>query len=274
MKVLSCAAALHSLQAFHDRELPVSEQIAVSSHVDSCSRCAAALSELDGIGAMLRTAAPGRLPLPCDEAQAFTSTVVNRVKVEHDASFGARLEDLVEDLRVLYAGVGASLATTMCLLLILGMMRFATIERADSLAGILNFLATQGTNENPFVVDARVMLPRALDAPFSSGELLLVAEDAAGGTKAPNDAVVTLSAIVTREGTVANLEILDGNEAVPGASDVTDARVEELRDAVSRARFEPATRKGLPVAVNMVWLVAHTTVRAAKHPPVRGVSKT
>jgi len=46
-----------------------------------------------------------------------------------------------------------------------------------------------------------------------------------------------------------------------------------LRDAVSRARFEPATRKGMPVAVNMVWLVAHTTVRG-KHPPLRGLSKT
>ncbi len=34
----------------------------------------------------------------------------------------------------------------------LGMMRFATIERADSLAGILNFLATQGPNENPLVI--------------------------------------------------------------------------------------------------------------------------
>jgi hypothetical protein len=199
--------------------------------------------------------------------------VVNRVTVEHAASFEVWIQDLVEDLRVLYAGVGASLATTLCLMLMMGMMRFATIERADSLAGILNFLATQGTNENPFVVDARVMLPRALDAPFSSGELLLVAEDA-GGTRAANDAVVTLSAIVTREGTVANLEILDGKEAAPGTSpDVTDARVEELRDAVSRARFEPATRKGMPVAVNMVWLVAHTTVRA-KHPPLRGLSKT
>jgi len=33
-------------------------------------------------------------------------------------------------------------------------------------------------------------------------------------------------------------------------------------DAVSRARFEPAQVAGLPVAVNMVWLVARTTVRA------------
>jgi hypothetical protein len=273
MKVLTCAAALRSLQAFHDGELPVSAQIAVSAHVDSCGRCAAALADLQDLGSLLRGAAPGRVPLACDEAGAFTSTIINRVKAEHDASLDVWLHDLVEDLRMLYAGVGASLATTMCLILMLGMMRFATIERADSLAGILNFLATQGTNENPFVVDARVMMPRAIDAPFSSGELLLVAEDAAGGTRSANDAVVTLSATVTREGTVSNLEILDGNETAAGHADASDARVEELRDAVSHARFEPATRKGLPVAVNMVWLVAHTTVRG-KHPPLRILSKT
>jgi hypothetical protein len=273
MRVLTCAAALRSLQAFHDGELPVSGQIAVSSHVDGCGQCAAALTELRELGSMLRSAAPGRAPLSCDEAGAFTSTVINRVTVEHDASLGVWLHDLVEDLRVLYAGVGASLVTTMCLILMLGMMRFATIERADSLAGILNFLATQGTNENPFVVDARVMMPRALDAPFSSGELLLVAEDAAaGGTRLANDAVVTLSAVVTREGTVSNLEIL-GQTALGRPPDASDARVEELRDAVSHARFEPATRKGLPVAVNMVWLVTHTTVRA-KRPPIRVLSKT
>jgi len=185
MKVLTCAAALRSLQAFHDGELPVSAQIAVSSHVDGCTRCSGALTELDYLGSLLRTTAPGRAPLPCDEAAAFTSTIANRVKVEHDASFGAWMHDVLEDVRMVYAGVGASLATTFCLVLILSMMRFATIERADSLAGILNFLATQGTNENPFVVDARVMMPRALDAPFSSGELLLVAEDAAGGTRRP-----------------------------------------------------------------------------------------
>jgi hypothetical protein len=273
MKPLTCAAALRSLQAFHDGELAVSNQIAVSSHVDHCDECAAALAELDHLGSILRAAAPGHTPLPCDEAQVFTSTVVNRAKAEHDASFGARLHDLLEDLPVLYAGVGASLATTMCLVLMLGMMRFATIERADSLAGILNFLATQGSNENPFVVDARVMMPRALDATFSSGELSIVGEDYLAGSLSGRDAVVTMSAVVTREGTVANLELL-GDEAL-GALDVNDAkRVEELMGAVSRARFEPALRKGMPVAVNMVWLVTHTTVRAVKHHSLHTTSKT
>jgi hypothetical protein len=276
MKPLTCAAALRALQAYHDDELPVSSQIAVSAHVGRCAACAAALADLDRLGSILRASAPGRTPLPCDEAAALTSTVVNRAKAEHDASFGARLHDLLEDLPVLYAGVGASLATTMCLILMLGMMRFATIERSDSLAGILNFLATQGSNENPFVVDARVMMPRALDATFSSGELLMVGEDYLGGSRTGRDAVTTLSAVVTREGTVANLALLgDGRDAALGAPDVNDTkRVEELMGAVSRARFEPATRGGLPVAVNMVWLVTHTTVRAVKHHPLHAISKT
>ena len=42
-----------------------------------------------------------------------------------------------------------------------------------------------------------------------------------------------------------------------------------LRDEPSSARFEPARVDGLPVAVNMVLLVAHTTVRAAKDPLAR-----
>jgi hypothetical protein len=48
---------------------------------------------------------------------------------------------------------------------------------------------------------------------------------------------------------------------------------EDLIEIVSRTRFEPASvvhgvldMAGLPVAVNMVWIVAHTTVRATKAP--------
>jgi hypothetical protein len=38
--------------------------------------------------------------------------------------------------------------------------------------------------------------------------------------------------------------------------------------AMSQARFEPARVAGLPIAVNMVWLVAHTTVRGTEAPKV------
>ena len=40
--------------------------------------------------------------------------------------------------------------------------------------------------------------------------------------------------------------------------------VDMLLNTASMARFEPAKFDGLPVAVNVVWLVANTTVRAPK----------
>jgi hypothetical protein len=104
-------------------------------------------------------------------------------------------------------------------------------------------------------------MPRALDEPIWV-------------TPADIDAHYTLSAVVTREGRVGSLEILNsaGGRWIP--SDGAEAKaVEELIGTVSRARFEPASifiepssMTGLPVAVNVVWIVAHTTVRATKGP--------
>ncbi len=269
MKPLGCAAVRRKLHAFHDRELIVADQIAVSAHLDWCDSCSAALCELEEIGSALRTAAPGRLPasvLSCDEAAALAGTVVNRVKVEREASFLARVQALFEDMHLVYVGLGATAASVVCLVVALGMMRFGATERPDSLAAMVNFLAPPGSNANPVVIDAGIMMPRALDGAFSS-----VSTAQEGYLGADQDAVYALSAVVTREGTVANLELLDGHgrtstddgrEAAPNGS-ATKA-VEGLLDAVSRARFEPARREGLPVAVNMVWVVAHTTVRATK----------
>ena len=50
MTPLSCASTERLLQAFHDRELPVAQQIAVASHLEWCDRCAA------GRGASIRGA--------------------------------------------------------------------------------------------------------------------------------------------------------------------------------------------------------------------------
>ena len=83
----------------------------------------------------------------------------------------------------------------------------------------------------------------------------------------------TLSAVVTREGRVGNLELLNstGGRWIP-ADDAEAKAIEELIGRVSRARFdaraaslfEPASMAGLPVAVNMVWLVAPHDRRARR----------
>ena len=42
----------------------------------------------------------------------------------------------------------------------------------------------------------------------------------------------------------------------------TPEMVVKALGAAAEARFEPASVAGLPVAVNVVWILAHTTVRA------------
>lgn len=249
MKVITCTTARRSLQAFHDRQLPVGDEIAVASHLEWCRECADALAGLQLIGATLRANAPGRQSLNRDEAAGFTAAVVNRMDAERDQSLLARVRDMFDDMHLVYAGLGATAATLVCIMIMLGMMRFATHERPDSLAAIVNILANPGSNLNPVAIDARVRMPRDLDGALYS-------------PMAQDDAVFALAAVVTREGTISNLEMLRTGER-EGASDAKAA--ESVMDAMSRARFEPAQMAGLPVAVNMVWVIAHTTVRG-KHP--------
>jgi anti-sigma factor RsiW len=256
MKPLTCAATRRKLQAYHDGELPVCDQIAVGAHLEWCVDCANRLAQLRLIQSAVRALAPGRQALSSDDAAAFTAAVVNRSKAERDQSLVVRLRDMFDDMHLVYAGVGAAVATVMCVFVMLGMMRFATRERPDSLAAIVNFLANPGSNANPVVIDAGdrsplVQLPRTVDASISSDSY-----------SPQEDAVFALAAVVTREGTITNLEMLRGS----GPRGAAEAQaIEKLMDAMSRARFEPAQVAGLPVATNMVWLVARTTVRA-KHP--------
>ena len=46
MKTLSCASSRRLLQAFHDGELAIGDQIAVGAHVEWCPRCARALADV------------------------------------------------------------------------------------------------------------------------------------------------------------------------------------------------------------------------------------
>jgi hypothetical protein len=255
VKVFTCPETLHSLEAFHDRELAVADEIAVSAHLEWCAECGEALNALRTVRAVLRAAAPGRRPLAGEEYGGFTAAVVGRLKAEQDQSLIMRVRAMFDDMHLVYAGLGAAAATMICVISMLGMMRFATNERPDSLAAILTILANPGSNANPVAIDARVQMPRALDGPLVDP------------ASAQEDAVFALAAVVTREGTLANGTIADLQTLRhSGPEGVAQAKaIEALMDAMSRARFEPAQMAGLPVAVNMVWLVAHTTVRA-KHP--------
>ena len=265
MKVLTCAAARRRLAAFHDEELAVADQIAVSAHLDWCSECADEFAELRTLQAALRGASPGRAALAEHEDATFETTVLSRMNAEETLSFETQVREMFEDMHLVYAGLGAAVAAMVCVVIMLGMMRVATAEEPDSLAAMMRMLASPpprvnspGTNQNPVGLYPDVQMPRPLDA-------LFFATSSGAGT---DDTVFTLTAVVTREGRVANLEMLRasrvGRRAIRDATDANDAqRAEDLMGAVSFARFQPANFAGTPVAVNMVWIVAHTTVRGS-----------
>jgi hypothetical protein len=67
------------------------------------------------------------------------------------------------------------------------------------------------------------------------------------------DTMLALSAVVNRDGSVADVLVLK--------NDRDREHITSILDAISQARLEPAELAGSPVAVNLVWLVAQTTVR-------------
>jgi hypothetical protein len=155
---------------------------------------------------------------------------------------------MFEDLHLVWAAMGASAATLVCVAAALGLMRLTLREQPASMKAILVAMADPGSNGNPLAPDGRLLMPTAslagmVDPPMLDRE----------------DAVVAFAAVVTREGTVRSLELLlqDAGHAPAG-----DRAIGALLDAVSQTKFEPARALGgAPVAVNMVWLVAQTRVR-------------
>lgn len=263
MKMLSCAMARRRVQAFHDEELPFDGQIAVSAHLASCDACMSILTELRVVRAALRANAPGRVPVPVEDIAGLEATVVSRVRAEQTLALTTRVRTLFEDMHFVYAGLAATTAALACAAIMTSMMRFVAADRPGSLIAMMSLLDKPEAHDihlpnapsfgrDPFVVDARIQTPWALDEAFVTS----------GVASGDDDGVITLAAVVSREGRVQSLELLPTGRRAPRRGQAK--AVEELMDAVSRVRFEPARVAGFPVAVNMVWLVAHTTVRAPK----------
>ena len=254
MKALTCAAARRRLHAFHDGELEISDQIAVGAHLEWCDACAAELADLRTIQTTLTAFAPSGIALTSDEAGAFSAAVVNRLKAEHDESFFVRARAVLEQPHLLYAGLGAAVATVVCVVIMLSMMRFAANERPDSLAGIVSMLATPLECEfGGDVIDPAVCRARWVERFQRANEA------------AEQDAVFTLESVLTTGKHLPNL-------AAPRRArrgDPNQAKlIEGLLDVVSRSRLESGAPQQAPAAGSgMLWLLARETVRATKQAP-------
>ena len=244
MTLLTCAAVRRRLEAFYDRELPVPELIAVEAHVHDCPPCARDLRDVRAVGDALRLAAA---PGPSDDWTGLRSGVISRMRAEAHESWAARTRRAFDDMHLVWIGLAATAAAFVCVGTVLSMLHFASPERNNSLAAMIAVTAApSGSDLNPARLDGRIQVPSVPQ----DGLVYATLES----SRVREDLVVPLSAVVTKEGRVSGLELLS-NDHDPGG------HVVALVEALSRGRLQPAQFGGAPVAVNLVWLIANTTVK-------------
>ena len=108
--------------------------------------------------------------------------------------------------------------------------------------------APPGSDLNPYRYNNQMLqAPSLLD----TGGVL---QDTLTSRASDKDMVFAVSAVVSREGVVSDVSVL--------SNDQDRQLISPILNAISSGRLEPAQFAGGPVAVNRVWLVAHTTVRA------------
>ena len=199
---------------------------------------------LDDVSRALREACPRVWSI--DQATShLTSAVVARFRAEREQSMAVRVGREFEDLHLVGPGwrPRPRLSCLHSCWSASGTSRLPS--GADSLAGVLSALASPGSDRNPLTFDDRMVMPRV--AP----QTMVPSVSSGSGEE---DLVFALAA-VTQEGRIAHPEVLLRNGS-------TNETVTRLMNAVLEARFRPASIHGSPVAVNMVWVLSHTTVRA------------
>ena len=239
----SCANVRERLEALYDGEVPFAERLAIQNHLTECVACSLEADALAGLGSTLRHLAAEVGEHAAVVPLRLSEQVVEQLGVEERLSMHAQVVALFQDMHLVWAGIGATVATLVCLVGSASLLHAANQERPDSLAGVISLLANPGSNANPVRLNYDMMAPRAVtDAAIDLSE---------------EDAEYALAAVVSREGRVQGIEVINdaqllGNRAVVNA----------MLNEAYRVQFAPAqARTGDAVAVSMVWLVASTTVK-------------
>lgn len=245
---IGCESARPFLEELVDNELALEDAVRIEGHLRMCDACAARVEDYHAIGRALRGAAPptraeGRA---LDTLQA---SVLGRVLAERGQSFGVWVRRAFEDYHVVTAAVGAIVGVIACVLSTAAIISSVDARTADSLAATIDVLSRPGSDENPLLLDGRMSPPRLSIPRYfdDSPEMMRIPED---------DAVFAFAAVVSREGKLADYEFLGGQHPPHDA----------MRSVLATLRFAPAQAGGSPVAVNMVWLLARTTVKGTPRP--------
>ena len=271
MGYVGCEYAREHLNAFVDGELTLDEQVAVESHLRWCRTCGARVEDLQAIGESIRVGSPAaRTEEDTRTISDLHASVLIRVRAEEELSLGARFRDMFTDMRLLWPALGATAAVVLCLAAALSVLQLASLERPESLATMLDTLANPGAERNPLMPGhtARVdrLTGKYVDSDFAGGISLPRASDNQVMFEGipEQDAMFAVAAVVSRDGRIANYELLKSERTGQPAEKTRGVHandVEMVLDAVRQSRFTAAqTPLGRTVAVNMVWLIFMTTV--------------
>lgn len=237
MTPLSCAAVRRRLAAFHDRELPVEQLIAIEAHLEGCPPCASEAGALQSVGEALRLGAVA-LQTRHDELAGLRPGVISRMKAEDHERWRAQFDRMFEDMHLVWIGLSSAVATVLCSALALACLHYATPGRDDSLAGIISAMVSSRANV------VRQVPANTYDDGVGNALVRSMSEE---------DAVLALAAVVTRDGRLIDPRWVEND---PDAQQIIG-----LMNAIEAARFDTMRVKGSPASVNMVWLFFHTTVR-------------
>lgn len=273
--MVGCEVARPLLSEFIDGELPVDDQVLIEAHVRVCRDCAAHVEDMQIIGTGLRLAAPVMPGLDLD-LDVMVGQVSERVQAEHAMSWAVRFRQLCGERRVAWALAGATCGVAICAVLTAALAIALEVQTANSLASVMRVLASPGSDANPMMLDARMLPPRLTIPTY--------ADDAPELSALADDVVFAIAGTVTRQGKLRDYTLLnDGgsgdavlNEGTLNGVGPHDGTLNRavwhrgerrpdavMERAVSRLRFAPAQSRGEPVAVNLVWVVARTTVRGS-----------
>lgn len=249
-RTIGCETARGRLSDYLDGELSTTEQVELDAHLRWCRTCGAHLDDLRLIGASVRLGAD--VTTPADEASLDGLQAGVMGRLEASRRMGSWFRVAFTEPKVLWACVGATVGVLACVLLTLAVASVVMHRRVeDSMATIIDTMSKPGSNGNPLalggsVAPPRLAIPRLYD---DSPELVALPQD---------DAMMTVATVVNREGRVSDYSIIRSN--------LLPDELMVLQRTLSNVRFAPAHFGGSTVAVNMVWVMARTTVRGSFRP--------
>ena len=245
-----CSEVRERLEEYQDGELTIDERIAIQQHLGECVSCNLTATELAELGAGLRDVAAQMAENDTADPSRVSAHVIERLRVEESFSMRAQIAEWFSDMHLVWAGLGATAATMICVVGSASVLHAANQDRPNSMARVISVLASPGSNDNPVRLDYSMLVPGRTDATAFGLAPRAVSDEVFEMPE--EDAEYALSAVVSREGRVQGVELLDA-PATRG--------VNAMLNEAYRMQFVPAVDRGDAVAVSVVWLVANTTVK-------------